>query len=304
MSLNLLFFGTLDHGAPFLKGLLNNAHHKVVGVVLPAQKQTVPPGPRARLRRWRRAFRGWMHPPETTRTQAHAARIPIWDAELTNPAFADFAARLHPDLFVVASFTRILKPDILALAPRGAINVHPSLLPKYRGADPIFWAMFNNESVTGVTIHWMDSGVDTGPILCQREVEIPCGIDARELTERLIRVGVELLTQTLNQIESGLASRRVQEERQATYFPPASREFRTIHWEDGAHRILRLIRASVPYGGAVACLQGQTVRVIEVEEAEPSPLGTPGEVIRREGRRVEVLCGDARLRLLLAGGAA
>jgi len=297
MTLRILFFGTSEHGAPFLESLLANRHHRVVGVVTPAPLPIKGFGPRALLRRVRRAFeRG------TTRDLARRARLPIWERGLALPAFAEFASRLQPDLFVVASFNRILKPEILSLAPRGVINVHPSLLPKYRGADPIFWAIVNNETETGVTIHWMDAGLDTGPILCQRVVTIPPGANGTELSGLLTCTGVGLLAEALDQVENGLAAPRSQEERSASYFPPASKEVRIIHWEDGAEVILRLVRASTPYGGALAQVGGRRVNVVEAERVAPSFAGAPGHVLYRNGPWIEISCRDAVLKLLLAGG--
>jgi methionyl-tRNA formyltransferase len=203
---------------------------------------------------------------------------------------------------VVASFTRILKPATLSLAPLGVLNVHPSLLPKYRGADPIFWAMVKDEKATGVTIHWMDAGVDTGPILAQCEVSIAAGMDAIELTESLTRAGVELLNETLDQIENRQAAHKSQDECNATYFPPAMPEFRTIHWEDGADTILRLIRASRPYGGALALLGSRPVKIISAKVIKGSRDLLPGEVLRHDDKWIEVACQDAILRISVQDG--
>ncbi len=303
MSLRILFFGTPDHGAPFLKSLLENKKHRVVGVVVPTQKKITGIGPRAFLHRARRFVERRFPAQGTTQWMARRARLPIWDSDLARVPFAEFVTRLLPDLFVVASFNRILKPEILSLAPRGALNIHPSLLPKYRGADPVFWVVRNGEQRTGVTVHWMDAGVDTGPIVCQREVEIPEGADSTSLIETLTRAGTEVLAEALDQVEVGRASRKVQEEREASHFPPASEDVRMIQWKDCADSILHLVRASSIFGGASAILDGRKVKVLNGEVARRGAETEPGNLLTHAGQWVEVACLDAVLRLQLTGGA-
>ncbi|NOH01923.1 MAG: methionyl-tRNA formyltransferase [Chloroflexi bacterium] len=203
---------------------------------------------------------------------------------------------------MVASFSRILKPQTLSLAPRGVINVHPSLLPKYRGADPIFWALVNNEKETGITIHWMDEGVDTGSLLGQRVLPIGEGDDSISLAGKLTNAGVELLLEVLDQIEGGQAASVSQDEAGASYFPPASREYRTIRWEDCADSISRLVRASVSYGGASAVLEGRTVKIIKSEAVKRTPQPFPGKLLNSNDGWAEVSCKDAVLKLVFAGG--
>ncbi|MCQ3936020.1 MAG: methionyl-tRNA formyltransferase [Chloroflexi bacterium] len=302
MSLRILFFGTQDNGAPFLKGLLANGKHPAAGVVVPPQKKIAGRGPRAWLRMAQQTWQGWMPPAGTTSGIARRAGLPVWNQPLNTASFSEFVARLKPDLFVVASFSRILKPQTLSLAPRGVINVHPSLLPKYRGADPIFWALVNNEKETGITVHWMDEGVDTGSLLGQRVLPIGEGEDSISLARKLTAAGVELLVEVLDQIESGRAVSVSQDEAGASYFPPASKEYRTIRWEDCADSIQRLVRASISYGGASAVIEGRPVKIIKSEAMERTPQPFPGRLLDRRDGWAKVSCKDAVLKLVFAGG--
>lgn len=302
MNLRILFFGTEENGAPFLSGLLSNGKHHVTAVVVPSQKKVRGWGPRAWLWRMLRLWRRISPPKDTTSWIARRAGLPVWDQSIKGPSFADFISRFKPDLFVVASFSRILKPETLALAPHGVINLHPSLLPKYRGADPIFWALVNNEKETGMTVHWMDEGVDTGALLGQKVVSIHEDEDSISLARRLTQAGVELLAEVLDQINEGRAVSASQNEAAASYFPPASEKYRTIHWEDGAESISRLVRASASFGGATAIIDGKVVKVIKSEVIASAPRVTPGKVLDRKNKGAEIVCKDALLDLMFAGG--
>jgi len=293
MSMRIVFFGTPEHGAPFLHSLLTNKKHRVVGVVIPAKKKAEGIGPRACLYRARLTLNRWIPPKGTTQDLTRRAHVPIWYWDLDTPAFAEFVARLEPDLFVVASFTRILKPQTLSLAPLGVINVHPSLLPKNRGADPIFWAIRNGERQTGVTIHWMDPTLDTGPIMQQRSVVICDGMNSTELARILCNAGIEILAEALDQIEEGQARREVQNEEEASYFPPASETVRTICWDEHADSIIRLVRASSMLGGAFASLNNLKVKVIGAEIMEQRIEPNPGRVLAQSKNRAIVACRDA-----------
>jgi methionyl-tRNA formyltransferase len=302
MSLRILFWGTEENGAPFLSGLLSNGKHHVTAVVVSSQKKVRGWGPRAWLSRMLRVWRRISPPKDTTSWIARRAGLRVWDRSINVPSFADFVLRLKPDLFVVASFSRILKPETLALAPRGVINLHPSLLPKYRGADPIFWVLVNNEKETGVTVHWIDEGVDTGALLGQKVVSIYENEDSISLARRLTQAGVELLAEVLDQINGGRAVSVSQNEASASYFPPASEKYRTIHWEDGAESISRLVRASASFGGATAMIEGRVVKVIKSEVIARAPHAVPGKVLDRKNSGAEIVCKDALLDLMFAGG--
>lgn len=302
MSLRILFWGTEENGAPFLSSLLSNGKHRVTAVVVPSQKKTQERGPRAWLWRMQQDWRRASPAKNTVSWIARRDGLPVWNQSINKPSFTDFVSRFKPDLFVVASFSRILKPETLALAPRGVINLHPSLLPKYRGADPIFWVLVNGEKETGVTVHWIDEGVDTGALLGQKVVSIHDGEDAIYLAKKLTQAGVELLAEVLDQIDEDRAVSVSQNEADASYFPPALEKYRTIHWEDSAESISRLIRASASFGGATAMIDGNVVKVVKSEIIARKPHATPGKVLDREKARAEIVCKDALLELVLAGG--
>lgn len=302
MSLRILFWGTEENGTPFLSALLSNGKHHVTAVVVPSQKKTQERGARTWLWRMQQAWRQVSPAKDTVSWIARRAGLPVWNQSINKPSFIDFVSRFKPDLFVVASFSRILKPETLALAPRGAINLHPSLLPKYRGADPIFWVLVNDEKETGVTVHWIDKGVDTGALLGQKVVSIHEYEDAISLAKKLIQVGGELLADVLDQIAEDRAVSVSQNDADASYFPPASEKYRTIHWEEGAESISRLIRASSSFGGATAIIDGKVVKVVKSEIIASAPHAVPGKVLKREKARAKIVCKDALLELVLAGG--
>jgi len=293
MSLRIVFFGTPDHGAPFLQYLLTKSRHTVVGVVLPSTIKFKGIGPRAWLHRARLRWEWWFPQTGTTQDIARRAGLPVWNRSLGDFSFVNFISHLEPDLFVVASFTRILKPEILSLPKLGAINFHPSLLPKYRGADPIFWVLRNGEKSTGVTIHWMDATVDTGSIIVQRSVQVHDEMNPCQLERNLSQAGGEILAEALDQIESGQAGCEVQDERKASYFPPASEEIRTICWDESADSIIRLVRASALLGGASAGLNNLKQKVIRAEITEPTKRTSPGEVLALNKNTATVACRDA-----------
>lgn len=140
-----------------------------------------------------------------------------------DPQFVSSVRDEGVDLIAVAAFSRILKKVIIAAPPLGCLNVHPSLLPKYRGPNPMYWVLANRESVTGVTIHYIDEGVDTGPILLQRELPISPGEGEASLLRRCARLAAELLPVAVSQVANGHAMPRVQDETQASYCPNAPR---------------------------------------------------------------------------------
>jgi methionyl-tRNA formyltransferase len=129
-------------------------------------------------------------------------------------------ARLAPELLCVATFPFILKPDLLATASRGAINLHPSLLPRHRGVDPIFWTYFDGDAQGGVTVHWMDERVDAGDVIAQVPVPVERGLPMRELYARMSVAGAALLAESVARIEDGTATRSPQDESLATHDPP------------------------------------------------------------------------------------
>lgn len=161
----------------------------------------------------------------------------------------DAIKSINPDLIITAAYGQIIPKAILSVPRLGCINVHASLLPKYRGAAPIQWAIINGEKETGVTIMYMDAGLDTGDIISSSSVPIDDGMTGGELYDQLSVLGADLLIKTLKEIENGTASRKKQNDSESSYFPPLSKELGRIDWKKPAAEIYNLIRALDPVMG-------------------------------------------------------
>jgi methionyl-tRNA formyltransferase len=219
-----------------------------------------------------------------------------------DPDFISQLEELKPDVIVVAAFGQILPPAVLDLPPLGCINVHPSLLPQYRGAAPINWAIINGESKTGVSTYCMDEGMDTGAILLVREVEIGADETAEELGEQLAAIGGELAVETIQGLKGKSLQPIPQDEKRATYAPLLKKTDGLIQWEVEAGRIRNQIRGMLPWPVAFTWLKGKRMKLFRTRVGDGT--GTPGEITSVvEG--IEVACGQGSLlieELQLEGG--
>jgi methionyl-tRNA formyltransferase len=192
----------------------------------------------------------------------------------------DAYAETRPDLGVMAFVTHILPERVLDLPGLGTLQYHPSLLPKHRGISAMHWAIRNGETQTGLTIFWVDRGIDTGPVLLQREVEIgPDDTVGSLYFDKLFAPGVAALVEAVRLAREGKAPRIAQDESQATYEPPASDGNSAIVWSQPAQRVYDLIRGSNPAPGAHALLDGARVRVFDCRLARELSDSPPGTVI-------------------------
>jgi methionyl-tRNA formyltransferase len=198
-------------------------------------------------------------------------------------------AALRPDVLAVAAYGRILGKDLLDLAPHGAVNVHGSLLPRYRGAAPIQWAVANGEAETGVSIMQMDEGLDTGDVLLQRALAIGPDETAEALSPRLAAVGAAALVEALALAEAGALVPVRQDPARATLAPILTKEDGRIDWTCPASAIAARLRGFSPWPGAWTTLEGRVVKILEAR-AEEAAAGRPGEA-RRSGRGLAVACG-------------
>jgi methionyl-tRNA formyltransferase len=262
----IVFMGTPEFAVPSLEILIKH-DYPIAAVV------TQPDRPKGRGRHM-------IPSPVKARAQHH--RLPVLQPERArNNDFIEYLRICAPDLVVVAAFGQILPREILEIPQKGCVNVHPSLLPKYRGAAPINWAIIRGEEKTGITIMLMDEGMDTGDILAQEETRIAPEETSGELHNRLAEMGAALLLRTTEMILSGAGTRTPQDASLATYAPRLKKEDGLIRWDTEVHHIVNLIRGFSPVPGAYSFLRGKMLKIFSATGEEVSLTDTPG-IIGRE----------------------
>jgi len=272
--------GTPSFAVPTLRAI-HESNHELIGVVTQADK------PRGRGRKL------GVSP---VKELAMGLRLPIMQPETTrDEAFIKEVNRMSPDLIVVAAYGRMLRRELLDLPPHGCLNVHASLLPKYRGAAPIQWAIVNGERKTGVTIMKMDEGMDTGDILLTQEVEIADTDTAQSLHDRLAQVGAKLLIKALDGVERGTIRPAPQDNSMASYAPLLKKEDGLIDWSRTAREIYNRIRGLDPWPGAYTYLRGSRLKVFSAEVIDEEVRDTPGKVVRSGPDGVKVSTGKGFL---------
>jgi methionyl-tRNA formyltransferase len=273
--MRVVFMGTPAFAVPSL-GALAAAGHELLAVI--AQPD-------------RPAGRGQALREPATKAWARARGVPVLQPEkVRDGKLAAELGALRPDVVAVAAYGRILGRDLLELAPHGAINVHGSLLPKYRGAAPVQWAVANGERETGVSIMQMDEGLDTGDVLLQRALAIGPDDTAEGLAPRLAALGGQALLEALALAAAGALVPVRQDGAHATLAPILSKEDGRIDWSLPAPRIAARLRGFSPWPGAWTTLDGRVVKILEAR-AEGGAAGRPGEA-RRAARALLVACGE------------
>ncbi len=278
--MRIVFFGTPDFAVPSLRALEGEGF-EVAAVV------TQPDRPRGRSR-------SAVFPPPV-KVAALEYDIPVLQPEQPNePAFLDELRALRPDLGVVVAYGHLLKPDLLSLPTHGMVNVHASLLPKFRGAAPITRAILAGETETGVSIMQMDEGLDTGPVLLRVPTAIAADETGGELTARLAELGALALVEALSLIASGTAQPEPQDPAGATYAPKITREAARIDWTRPPEQIARLARALDPKPGAWTLLDGKELKLFGPLPAAAAPEGVkPGAILATEPALVVAARGGA-----------
>ncbi|NIO03558.1 MAG: methionyl-tRNA formyltransferase [Proteobacteria bacterium] len=278
-SLPIVFMGTSGFAVPILQSLFDN--YQVIAVV------TQPDKPRGR---------GRVLSISEVKERALALNIPIHQPEkVRDTAFIIEVRKRKPQLIVVAAYGQILPRDLLEVPKMGCINVHASLLPKYRGAAPINWAIAEGESETGVTTIIMDEGMDTGPILLRRAIPIGPKDTAHSLGEKLGKVGAEVIVDTVGGLERGKIRPMPQEAREATYAPPLKKEDGRIDWRQPAIVLHRRMRAMSPWPGTFTRLGGKILKVFWAEVDETSHSQPPGCVLDVGSHGIRVATGEGQL---------
>lgn len=281
--MRIVFMGTPEFAGPSLEALLKSEDH-VVGVV------TQPDRPKGR---------GHILAPPPVKIIAQRADIPLLQPlKIRTPDFLDALAAWKPDLIAVTAFGRILHAPILNLPPKGCVNVHGSLLPKYRGAAPIQWAVIQGEAETGITTMLMDKGMDTGPMLLQERVPIMPDDTAGSLSLRLAELGGRLLVETIRQLKAGTITPRAQDNSQATMAPLLKKEDGVIDWTRSAQSIANRVRGLSPWPG-VSTFLGHDRWNIWSAVAKPTHSNEqPGTIIDLTKHTIQVATGEGMLEIV------
>lgn len=272
----IVFFGTPSFALPTLQSLLEGPD-QVVGVV------TQPDREKGRGRKV-------VISPVKELALRHGLN-PLQPEKAKEETFQGALKDLQPDIMVVVAYGQILPKSVLRIPKYGAVNVHASLLPKYRGAAPIAWAILKGEKVTGVTTMLLDEGMDTGDILLQTEIPIGDGETCEGLHNRLASSGAQLLLETLEKMKVGGVQPVSQDHSKATYAPPLKKEDGHIDWKKEAVKIHRQVRAFNPWPGAFTKWGDQLLKIYQGEIRERSPVGKPGTVIWVGSDFIEVETG-------------
>ncbi len=278
-KLKILFMGTPDIAAVSLKALINT-DNEIVGVV------TQPDKPRGRKQ--------VLTPPDA-KVVALENNIPVFQPEtLKNGELKPVLEELKPDIIAVVAYGKILPEYVLGFPRFGCVNMHGSLLPKYRGAAPIQWSVINGDEKTGVTTMLMNEGLDTGDMLISKEVKIGKYETSGELFDRLAVLGAEVLIETIESIEN--IKPVPQDDEKATYAPMLKKEMALIDWNKGAKEIIKHICGMNPWPVAYTMYNGEAMKIFACEMADTKTSGKPGEVLGYEKNKgLLVKCGEGAI---------
>lgn len=276
--MRIAFMGTPDFSVDCLKALVAS-DHEIVGVFCQPDK---PVGRKQELT-----------PPDVkVEALKHGLKV-FQPVSLRNGKGTEILEEIKPDLVVVVAYGKILPHDFLVYPKYGCINIHASILPKYRGASPIHYAVLNGDSETGVTAQQMNDGVDTGDILHIKK----CPIGINDTTERMYEIlaplGAETLMETIEMLEKGELNPIVQDESQATHVGLLTRDMSTIDWDKSAFEVHNKIRGLYSWPGASTSLNGKTLKIHSAVLSDKKGNNKPGEVIDSNGRLI-VCCGDGK----------
>jgi methionyl-tRNA formyltransferase len=283
-GLRIVFMGTPSLACASLEALIAEPGFEIVAVV------TQPDRPKGRDLKL-------TSPP--VKDFALSRNLPVFQPEKArNPDFIETLRRLNPDLIAVAAYGQILPKAILDLPRYGCLNVHTSLLPKYRGAAPIQRAILNDEPETGVTIMKMDEGLDTGSILAQETTVIASADNAQTLHDRLAQLGGALLGETIPGYLAGKIKPHPQPKEGVTYAPKIKKEDGLVDWSKPARVIWNQVRGLVPWPVAHTFLPGKEKQLLKIWEAQVAAgSGTPGHVLQADKGGITVACGANALEL-------
>lgn len=273
--------GTPEFAVPTLQALID--HHEVIGVVTQPDKQ-------------RGRGKKVQFPP--VKEKAVEYNIPVYQpVRAKEKAFIETLRQLNPDVIVVVAYGQILPESILNIPKYGCINVHGSLLPKYRGAAPIQWAVLDGEEKTGITTMFMEKGLDTGDMLDKVEVVLDSKETAGTLHDKLMEAGADLLLETLKKLEAGTAVRTKQDDSKSCYAKMLSKEMGKIDFTKSANEIERLIRGMNPWPSAYTSMSGKTMKIWDADVVEYQGNEKPGTIVDVTKDSILVATGENALAL-------
>lgn len=286
----LIFAGTPAFAVPSLQALLDSGH-------APVAVYTQPDRPAGRGR----------HPrPSAVKELASAAGLPVYQPPTLRDATAQAQlAAWQPDLLLVVAYGLLLPPEVLSIPRLGCVNVHASLLPRWRGAAPIYRALLAGDAMSGVCLMQMEAGLDTGPVFVQEPFPIPAGMTGGALHDALAALGAGLLRQHLPALLAATLHPQAQDESQASYAHKITKQDLEMVWERPALELERQVLAAHPHLIARTQLHGQTLRIWQAVTEPQTEAGIPGTVYREDATGIYVATGDAGLRitqLQLPGG--
>lgn len=279
--MRILFMGTPDFAVASLKRLVEEGH-EICGVF------TQPDKPKNRGHKL--AF-------SPVKEYAITQNLEVYQPlKMRDGEAYGIVERLAPELIVVAAYGKILPEDILNFPRLGSINVHSSLLPKYRGAAPINWAILDGEAETGVSIMYMAKELDAGDVILQKTTPISDTEDAQELTVRLAELGAEALSEAVAALGNGTATRTPQDHEKHTYASMLSKEMSPIQWTRSAHEINCQIRGLIPWPcAATDVISGEPIKIYVAEETGETVSAQPGAIVVANKNGIDIVCGDGKV---------
>ena len=281
-NLKIVFMGTPDFAVPCLKTL--NENYEVIAVI------TQPDRPKGR---------GQKLMPSPIKEYALEHNLTVLQPEkIKTSETEEQLKKLAPDLIVVVAFGQILSKAILDIPQLGCINVHASLLPKYRGAAPIHWSIINGETKTGITTMYMDVGLDTGDMILKEEVSISAKMNTGELHDTLMNIGAKTLLQTIKQIAEGSVVRNKQNDAEASYAPLLTKELERINWLLPAQEIYNSVRGLNPWPVAFSIFKGKKLKIWQTKVIDNVTIGEIGTVLSLTETGFTVQTGKGILEIL------
>ncbi len=279
-GLSVVFAGTPDFSVPALEAIAASRHRVVAVYTQPD----------------RRSGRGLKVEPGPVRRTAEALGIPVEQpSTLKDPGAQSGLAARRPDVMVVVAYGLILPQAVLDIPRLGCLNIHASLLPRWRGAAPIQRALAAGDRQTGITIMRMEAGLDTGPMLSQEPIEIDAGETGGSLHDRLAKLGARMIVAALDGLEAGSAQFVAQDDSLATYAKKLSKEEALLDWSQPAAVLERQVRAFDPWPVAETRLDGQQLRIWAAHAAVAAESGPPGTVLASDARGITVAAGEGVL---------